>query len=71
MRSNYKPRKHTTGDRLTCPRCGWEDKDSWVIDPDGGWDEMNCPECDARFEYAAFTEVYYRAELVDKEPADE
>lgn len=36
---------------ITCPYCGWEDKDSWEsgLDGDGDSDVFECPRCDKKF----------------------
>jgi len=65
MRSWTEKDEVVGADRVTCPRCGWEDMDSWEINPDEGPDERECPTCGAHFEYEAFRYVEYTTVLID------
>lgn len=52
-------------DNITCPWCGYEEKDSFEFDNDAG--TVECPSCDKEFFYERITEVCYDTKRPVKE----
>lgn len=47
---------------ITCPYCGWEDKDSWESS-DGG--ETDCGRCESSFSFERIVTVEYSTSKLD------
>ncbi|WP_027399830.1 hypothetical protein [Anaerovorax odorimutans] len=47
---------------ITCPCCGYEDRDSWECEDSN--DEYECGQCGATIEYERIVTVEYSSELV-------
>ena len=43
---------------ITCPYCGWQDRDSWEMNDDYD-EEFTCGECDEIFAVSRHIEVTY------------
>lgn len=58
---SVEPTSHT--DQITCPKCGYEDKDSWEWNMDGEEGEYECPGCEAKLHVTRHVTVEYSAEV--------
>jgi hypothetical protein len=53
---------HEITDNIVCPWCGEEIRDSWEYSSD--FDDIECGECERKFQYSRTITVYYSTEKV-------
>lgn len=46
-------------DELICPCCGYKFRDAWELNTNGGWEEIDCPRCQATLEYSTELVKYF------------
>lgn len=53
-------------DNITCPFCGYVDRDSWEVDFGGmeGEEKLECGECQKEFVVTKHIEVTYSSQII-------
>jgi RNase P subunit RPR2 len=50
-------------DFITCPNCGWEDRDSWEHMDSG---DITCDKCDSLMHFERQTMIHYDTKLIPR-----
>lgn len=63
---------HEDTPNAVCPKCGYEDHDSWELHLEGDGDsaEVDCPRCEEPYRVTMCLTVTYSTEAIEETPHD-